>query len=429
VDMGAYESPHEPVEWPDCNDNGVNDDCEIYEETCEDCNSNRIPDECDIADGTSDDYDLNAVPDECDPDCNENGIPDACDLDCAIGDCASHPLGCGASDDYDVNGLPDECDPDCNGNGVPDACDIDCGTGDCSSHPLGCAGSNDCQPDGIPDECQLGSEPADSVAQDDCAYAEPVGPDIVYTGTTNGSTNDGAAGCGASSRSPDVWYVYTPAEDGTLTASLCGSAYDTVLSVHGGCPGNTSNEIACNDDSCGLQSEVTLSVFAGESYLIRIAGYSGVTGDFMMLLTGPACQLADNDCNDNGVPDECDIVDGTSADANENGVPDECECLGGCEHSVVLYDDWGDGWNGCTLDVLVNGVVVLDDITLPYGPGPMTYDFCAYTGDTITTEFTPVIWQEECSYYIYDGAATQICADGLEGTVPGGCTCTGNCPP
>ena len=34
-------------------------------------------------------------------------------------------------------------------------------------------------------------------------------------------------------------------------------------------------------------------------------------------------------------------------------------------YTVKLYDSYGDGWNGSQLDVLVNGVVVLDDITLP----------------------------------------------------------------
>ncbi len=32
------------------------------------------------------------------------------------------------------------------------------------------------------------------------------------------------------------------------------------------------------------------------------------------------------DCNDNSVPDECDIADGTSPDDDGNGIPDECEC-------------------------------------------------------------------------------------------------------
>ena len=32
------------------------------------------------------------------------------------------------------------------------------------------------------------------------------------------------------------------------------------------------------------------------------------------------------DCNGNGVPDDEDIIEGTSLDEDENGVPDECEC-------------------------------------------------------------------------------------------------------
>ncbi|MGB2986477.1 MAG: sialidase family protein, partial [Phycisphaerae bacterium] len=31
------------------------------------------------------------------------------------------------------------------------------------------------------------------------------------------------------------------------------------------------------------------------------------------------------DCNNNGIPDECDIADGTSEDCTGNGIPDECE--------------------------------------------------------------------------------------------------------
>ncbi|MCK4342098.1 MAG: hypothetical protein KAY37_10295 [Phycisphaerae bacterium] len=56
------------------------------------------------------------------------------------------------------------------------------------------------------------------------------------------------------------------------------------------------------------------------------------------------CQLEDNDCNTNGIPDDCDIADGTSQDVNGNGIPDECElpavCLGdsNCDETI----SWGD---------------------------------------------------------------------------------------
>ena len=42
------------------------------------------------------------------------------------------------------------------------------------------------------------------------------------------------------------------------------------------------------------------------------------------------CQLAGNDCNGNGDPDECDISGGGSSDNNGNGVPDECEGGNSC---------------------------------------------------------------------------------------------------
>jgi hypothetical protein len=37
----------------------------------------------------------------------------------------------------------------------------------------------------------------------------------------------------------------------------------------------------------------------------------------------------DGDCNGNGVPDDCDINEGTSNDCNGNGVPDECDTASG----------------------------------------------------------------------------------------------------
>ena len=49
-----------------------------------------------------------------------------------------------------------------------------------------------------------------------------------------------------------------------------------------------------------------------------------------------------------------------------------------CSHSIVLYDDYGDGWNGCTANVLVDGNVVLSNIAITtYSAGPLTFNFNA----------------------------------------------------
>jgi hypothetical protein len=82
----------------DCNGNGIVDLCEPG--GANDCNGNDAPDWCDIAEGASGDCNENGVPDECESDCNGNGVLDACDI------------AVGTSLDCNWNGVPDECDGD-----------------------------------------------------------------------------------------------------------------------------------------------------------------------------------------------------------------------------------------------------------------------------------------------------------------------------
>ena len=113
---------------------------------------------------------------------------------------------------------------------------------------------------------------------DDCANAitAPLGATAFDTSLAvdEGLIPFNCAGGGA----PDVWYSYTAATTDDLTIDLCGSSYDTALTIYSGSCA-ALNEIQCNDDSCGLQSSVTVGgVSVGNTYLIRIAGFSGSTG-------------------------------------------------------------------------------------------------------------------------------------------------------
>ncbi len=95
------------------------------------------------------------------------------------------------------------------------------------------------------------------------------------------------------------------------------------------------------------------------------------------------------------------------------------------EFTIDLYDSFGDGWTylgqTSSLDVLVNGVVVLDQITLATGTGPETYYFDAMPGDEISTVYYQVDpWSSENSYYIYDPMGVEIANDGVGGAVPSG---------
>ncbi len=118
---------------------------------------------------------------------------------------------------------------------------------------------------------------------DNCEDAFPVGFGA-YAGDTSEATQDGEASCGASIFSPDEWYRFVPAESGLVVAETVGSSYDTVLSVHSGCPGTMGNQIVCNDDSAGLQSSLGFWAYPGNEYLIRVSGSNGAVGSYVLTI-------------------------------------------------------------------------------------------------------------------------------------------------
>ncbi|MBI1850576.1 MAG: hypothetical protein HYR85_09560 [Planctomycetes bacterium] len=130
---------------------------------------------------------------------------------------------------------------------------------------------------------QCGSNPG-APANDACSSAIPVSVGTVF-GTTVGASNDGTSTCGGAQSSADVWYRFDATSHCRLAAATCGASFDTALSVHSGCPGSVANEIACNDDSCALQSTVTAEVFPGNSYWIRVFGFNGNSGTFPLTIS------------------------------------------------------------------------------------------------------------------------------------------------
>jgi hypothetical protein len=128
---------------------------------------------------------------------------------------------------------------------------------------------------------------------DACAAAAPITAGA-YTGATCSATADGAAiSCGLNvATTPDVWYSYTAPCSGSLVLDTCGSSFDTVVGVYtGSCAGLT--EVGCNDDGgvCPtneLASHLSVAVEAGTTYLVRVGGYNGDTGDFTLTVTSPS---------------------------------------------------------------------------------------------------------------------------------------------
>jgi len=127
-------------------------------------------------------------------------------------------------------------------------------------------------------------------------------------GTAVGATNDGASTCGLAG-GRDVYYRFTPTVTGTYQLSLCQDDifWDTVLSVHTGCPATAANTLACDDDGCGFVAELsvieTIALTANVPYTIRIAGYAAGTTPSSIILNinsqisgaccdGPCCLLS-----------------------------------------------------------------------------------------------------------------------------------------
>ncbi|MCF6306994.1 MAG: choice-of-anchor J domain-containing protein [Flavobacteriaceae bacterium] len=97
-----------------------------------------------------------------------------------------------------------------------------------------------------------------------------------------------------------------------------------------------------------------------------------------------------------------------------------------CDYTLEMNDSWGDGWNGNTMDVLVNGLIVLDDVTFATGTQSLL-TFPVNTGDDVTT-----IWNggggfgNETSYRILDAGGTSV-GSGAESDILTG-TITAACP-
>ncbi len=68
-------------------------------------------------------------------------------------------------------------------------------------------------------------------------------------------------------------------------------------------------------------------------------------GELYICGNGPIYKLVPAtlaDCNNNGIPDGCDIASGTSQDIDHNGIPDECQNPPPCPPCSADFDHDGD---------------------------------------------------------------------------------------
>jgi hypothetical protein len=267
----------------------------------------------------------NNVPDHIEGPWNDDGGNSFSDGPCFFDDCNNN----GIDDMIDV---ADGTSADCNGNGIPDECDIADGY------------SGDCNGNGIPDECDLFGEPPAGAVQWPAADG---GNDHWYL-----AVDVGTGSCWEDSRlqaealGGHLVTITSQSEQDFLEASVINSSVwwwvggyqdldDPDYSEPGGAwkwvtgePWDYTNWYSGQPANTG-ENEHYLQIGMTWWNLMWKDAENCNSEQSWMVVEYPS--LATADCNGNGIPDECDIADGTSTDCNTNAIPDECEDLADCD--------------------------------------------------------------------------------------------------
>ena len=264
------------------------------------------------------------------------------------------------------------------------------------------------------------------LVNDNCNGALPIVCGQTITGSTVlANLDNDVPQCGAVPiTGPGVWYKLST-ETGLLTdytISLCGSDFDTKISVYSGDCGNLVCEEA-NEDFCGTQSEVAFQGDGNTTYYILIHG-EGV-GNYTLNVDCVPVPPVNDECV-SAIPLVCgDSITGQTTDATDSGgndAPDEFYTYTGngepelivvslCENTV--YDSVLRVYDSCDL----SNELFFDD------------DFCgsqsqiSFTSDGTTTYYIMVegFGNESGNYTLNLTCQTPILNDECEGAIPIAC--------
>ncbi|MBV1922404.1 MAG: T9SS type A sorting domain-containing protein [Flavobacteriaceae bacterium] len=283
-------------------------------------------------------------------------------------------------------------------------------------------------------------------SNDECADAIAINCGDVIVGETLTATDSGA------NAAPDVFYTYTGSgleED--LTLSLCdgGTDYDSFIRVYEDC--TLAVEIISNDDSCGLQSQLTFESDGTSTYYIMIEGFAANSGNFSLELSCIAIDPNEPDNNDciDAIALLCDeTVTGSTefaTDSGGNDAPDVYFSYTGTGIPEVIYlslcdggtnyDSWLRVYDDCDLNNelysnddscgLQSEITFVSDGTATYFI--MVEGFSANFGDfsleMTCSEFDPPP-NDDCS-----GAIALNCGETVTGTTASSLSDAGNNSP
>ncbi len=130
------------------------------------------------------------------------------------------------------------------------------------------------------------STPPVPPANDDCTAATAIAGTGLFpfdnTLATTGTQGQAESACLAftfTAITRDVWFDWTAPSSGIATVETCGqTSVDTKLAAYAGAGCPAAAAIACNDDTCSLQSRVQFACTAGQVYALQLGTYPGSGG-------------------------------------------------------------------------------------------------------------------------------------------------------
>lgn len=86
-----------------------------------------------------------------------------------------------------------------------------------------------------------------------------------------------------------IWWKWTPAASGTVTAYTSGSSMNTLLGVYAGSNVDQLTPIAANDNATSALTTSTtrFTATAGTTYYFAVDGYNGAQGNVVLTIAGP----------------------------------------------------------------------------------------------------------------------------------------------
>ncbi len=202
----------------------------------------------------------------------------------------------------------------------------------------------------------------------------------------------------ASAPIESIWYAWTAPLNGTFTIDTFGSNFNTTLAVYTGNNPSALTPVTSNNDSGGLQSQVSFGVTAGQTYRIAVDGAGAATGAVTLnysLQVAPGSLPNDNFANRTVITGFPAMVLGTNIGATSE--PNEPTHGDGAAPTASVWWTW---------TATAPGTVVLDTFGSDFDT-----TLAVYTGST-PSGLTRVAENDD-----FNGLQSRVTLDVLPGQV------------